>query len=330
VSDGATIALLEELAAPHAEALRSALPAPHRIVQADAHRDVLAEADYVVVRDGILDGDAIAAAPRLRRVVRIDLAGGQVDESALAARSIPLDLVPSTSLMSVGEHAVMCILALLKRFPEASERLRRGEIVDGVEPSLTTQDHYAFNWVGLEHFEALRGATVGLVGVGRIGLHTAALLRAFGADVVYTKRTRFSPDRERDLGVRFLPFEDLLAASHVVSLHLRFTAETERMMGAREFARMPTGSFFVNTSRGRLVDEDALRSALVSGHLAGAALDVFWLEPLPSQSPLLTTSNLILTPHSAGIPAAESQTIELREAGHLIARDAEQASAGPQ
>jgi D-3-phosphoglycerate dehydrogenase len=328
--DGVTIALLEGLAEQQAEALRSSLPAPHRIVQAEANPGALADADYVVVRDGVLDADAIAAATRLRRVVRIDLASGHVDEAALSRRSIPLDVVPSTSLMSVGEHAVMCILALLKRFPEASARLRRGQIVPGVEPSLTTQEHYAFNWVGLERFEALRGSTVGLVGLGRIGQHTAALLRAFGANVVYTKRTRLSSDCERELGVRYLSFEDLLEASDVVSLHLRFTPETERMMGAIEFARMPSGSFFVNTSRGRLVDEDALSRALESGHLAGAALDVFWMEPLPAESPLLAIPNLILTPHSGGIPAAESQKIELREAGQLIASDAVRASAGHQ
>ena len=300
------------------------------MVQADARPRSLAGADYVVLRDGVLDGDAIAAAPALRRVVRIDLAGGQVDESALAARSIPLDLVPSTSLMSVAEHAVMCILALLKRFPAAAQQpAPRRDRRHGVQPSLTTQDHYALQLGRLERFEALRGATVGLVGVGRIGLHAAALLRAFGADVVYTKRTRFSPDRERDLGVRFLPFEDLLAESHVVSLHARFTAETERMMGAAEFARMPSGSFFVNTSRGRLVDEDALGSALESGHLAGAALDVIWLEPLPSQRPLLTTPNLILTPAFRWNPCGGVADDRAREAGHLIARDAEQASAGP-
>jgi phosphoglycerate dehydrogenase-like enzyme len=89
------------------------------------------------------------------------------------------------------------------------------------------------------------------------------------------------------------------------------------MMGEREFGLMQDDSFFVNTARGRLVDEAALVKALESGHLAGAALDVFWLEPLPAHSPLLNTPKLLLTPHTAGIPSAESQILELREAARL-------------
>jgi phosphoglycerate dehydrogenase-like enzyme len=322
VSDGVTVAVLEDLGAEQLTTLRSALPEGARLVQAGpGDHAALAGAEYVVVRDGVLDADAVAGAPRLRRVVRIDLGSGSVDEDALEERSIPVDLIPSTSLMSVAEHAVMCMLALLKRFPLAVERLRLGVVAGGVEPSLTTQEHYAYNWVGLERFEALRGATVGLIGLGRIGRHTAHLLNAFGADVVYAKRTPLDADEEDALGVRHLPLDELLERSHIVSLHARFTDETERMMGRREFARMGRGSFFVNTSRGRLVDERALYDALEHGHLAGAALDVFWMEPLPRDSPLLGAPNLILTPHTAGIPASESQEIELREAGLCIARD---------
>jgi phosphoglycerate dehydrogenase-like enzyme len=255
-------------------------------------------------------------------VVRIDLGRGSIDEPALEGRSIPVDVVPSTSLMSVAEHAVMCMLALLKRYPAVEQQLRAGVIAGGVQPSVTTQEHYAYNWVGCERFEALRGATVGLVGLGRIGRHAARLLQAFGADVVYTKRSRLEPADEATLGVRYASFEELLAQSRVVSLHARFAPETERMIGEGQLQRMPRGSFLVNTSRGRLVDEDALCRALESGQLAGAALDVMWLEPLPPDSPLLSAPNLILTPHTGGIPAAESQEIELREAARLIAAHA--------
>ena len=89
------------------------------------------------------------------------------------------------------------------------------------------------------------------------------------------------------------------------------------MFGAREFALMPEGSYFVNTARGRLVDEDALVAALESGHLGGAALDVFWYEPLQADSPLLRAPKLLLTPHTGGIPSAESYVLELREAARL-------------
>ena len=129
-----------------------------------------------------------------------------------------------------------------------------------------------------------------------------------------------SPEEEKELGVRYLPFDELLAESHCVSLHNRFTPETEKMMGAREFALMPEGSFFVNTARGRLVDEDALMAALHSGHLAGAGLDVFWWEPILADSPLRSTPNLLMTPHTGGIPSAVSVAQELAAAGRVIAR----------
>jgi len=310
------VALLDELTEEQRAAFADALPAGWR---ATWNGDGLDEAAAFVVRDSDVGTSALDRAPRLRRVVRIDPGKGDVDAALCAARGIAVDVVSSVSLRSVAEHTVMAVLALLKRLPKATERLRAGVVVDGVEPALTTQESYAYNWVGLEHFDALYGQTVGLVGLGRIGGRTATLLKAFGADVVYTKRTRLDEVEERALGVRHLAFDELLQASKCVSLHARFVPETERMFGAREFGLMPEGSFFVNTARGRLVDEDALVGALESGHLAGAALDVFFYEPLPADSPLLRAPNLLLTPHTGGIPSAESYVLELREAARLAA-----------
>jgi phosphoglycerate dehydrogenase-like enzyme len=320
-----TVALLEELPEDQLDVLRTALPDGWR-VSAAADDEALGQAEHLVVRDGRADADVLERASRLRSVVRIDLGEGFVDEEACRRRSIPVELVPSPALLSVAEHTVAVILAIVKRIPQAGERLRAGERAGGVEPEVTTQESYAYNWVGLERFEALFGLTVGLVGLGKIGTHAARLLRPFGVDLVYTKRNRLARDEEAALGVRYLPFERLLQESHCVSLHNRFTPETERMMGEREFAAMQAGSFFVNTARGRLVDEDALVRALESGHLAGAALDVFWMEPLPSESPLLSAPNILLTPHTGGIPIAESRKAELRDAGRRLAAAAERAA----
>ena len=265
----------------------------------------------------------MAALPSLRGVVTLDSGGATPSAEVCEAQGIWADKVLSPSLISVAEHAVMMILALFKRLPTAHRRLMDGVIVDGMEPFVTDQENYSYNWVGLEIFEALVGRRVGLVGVGKIGREAATRLAAFGMDVIYTKRNRFSPEEEAALGIRYLPFDELLAASHCVSLHNRFTPETEKMMGAREFALMPEGSFFVNTARGRLVDEDALMAALHSGHLAGAALDVFWWEPILPDSPLRTTPNLLMTPHTGGIPSAISVAQELAAAGSVIARRTE-------
>ena len=310
------VALLDELTEEQRVAFATALPAGWR---ATWNGGGLEEAAVFVVRDSDVGPAELDRAPELRRVVRIDPGRGELDAALCTARGVAVDVVSSVSLKSVAEHSVMAMLALLKRLPQATERLRAGVVTGGVEPELTTQESYAYNWVGLDHFDALYGQTVGLVGLGRIGGHAATLLKAFGAEVLYTKRTRLAEAEERELGVRYLPFDELLQASKCVSLHARFTPETERMFGAREFELMPAGSFFVNTARGRLVDEDALVAALESGHLAGAALDVFFYEPLPPDSPLLGAPNLLLTPHTGGIPSAESYVLELREAARLAA-----------
>lgn len=312
-----TVALLESLSDDEVDALRSALPDDWTVAGTEA----LAGADYLVVRDGTADAASIEAPSGLRRVVQIAMGSGELDGDACAARGVPIDVVRSPALLSVAEHAVTGVLMLLKRIQRVSAELRVGEAAGGVEPAVTTQESYAFNWTGLEHWEALYGKTIGLVGLGQIGTHAARLLAAFGADVVYTKPNRLDAAREAELGVRYASLDDLLRTSRCVSLHNRFTPETERMMGAREFALMPEGSFFVNTARGRLVDEAALVDALESGHLAGAALDVFWMEPLPADSPLLGAPNLVLTPHTAGIPIAESRRLELQAAGRLLAAE---------
>ena len=309
------VAIVEELPAEQRAALERALPGGWSLGSGES---ALAHAEIALVRDGTLGENEMRQAPHLRRVVQIDVGGGNVDSDACRQRQIQLQVVQSPALNSVAEHAVMLMLMLFKRQVEASARLREGVVVGGVEPAVTTQESYAYNWVGLEQFDALYGKTVGLVGLGRIGLHTTSLLRCFGCDVLYTKPNRLRESDEAQSGARYRQFDDLLQEADCVSLHHRFAPETERTMGPREFGLMRPGSFFVNTARGRLVDEDALVQALETGHLAGAALDVFWYEPLPADSPLLRAPRLLLTPHTGGIPTAESQILELQEAARLV------------
>lgn len=312
------LAPLDDLTESERSTVANALPGGWEL---SANGD-LGEAEAILVRDGTLDAALLDAAPSARRVVQIALGAGSVDADACASRGIVLESIPSPALNSVAEHAVMVMLALLKRLPRVAEELRAGLIAGGVEPAVTTQESYAFNWTGLEHWEALHGKTVGLVGIGQIGRHVAKLVNAFGADVLYTKPTRLPADDEQRLGVSYASLDELLGRSNIVSLHNRFTAETERLMNDRTFSLMRPGAFFVNTARGRLVDEAALLRALESGRLAGAALDVFWMEPLPADSPLLSAPNLLLTPHTGGIPIAESRVLELADAARALSRDA--------
>ena len=309
------LGLVEELPDDQLAVLRDSLPAGWAVGDVDG-------ADALLVRDGTVDAATLERA-RERRAASSgsSWAAAPSTTTACAARGITVSAVPSPSLYSVAEHAVMSMLVLLKRYPRVSAELRSGLVAGGVEPAVTTQESYAFNWTGLERWEALYGKTVGLVGIGQIGRHVARILGAFGAQVVYTKPNRLPPEDEERLGVAYASFEELLARSHVVSLHNRFVPETERMMDDRAFGLMRDGSFFVNTARGRLVDEGALLRALESGKLAGAALDVFWLEPLPADSPLLQAPNLVLTPHTGGIPIAESRLLELGDAARSLAAE---------
>ena len=317
---GPKVAVVEEFTAAQVEALRKALPSDATVLTDAIGAGTIGQADYLVIREDGLDDDRLAALASLRGVVTIDSGGASVSGEICESMGAWTEVVLSPGPISVAEHTVMFILALFKRLPTGHRRLMDGVIVDGMEPFVTDQLNYSYNWVGLDLFEAVLGKTVGLVGVGQIGSAAARMLVAFGVDVVYYKRNRFSPEEEQEMGIRYLPFDELLAESHCVSLHNKFTPETEKMMGAREFALMPEGSFFVNTARGRLVDEDALMEALHSGHLAGAALDVFWWEPILPDSPLRSTPNLLMTPHTAGTPAGDTVALELGSAGRVIRR----------
>jgi len=178
----------------------------------------------------------------------------------------------------------MLILALIKRLP-ASERVTRagrffpGEVIEA----------------GIDD---LADATVGIVGMGQIGRAVAERLAPFGSTIVYHAR-RDEPEVEARVGARRLPLDELLRASNIVTLHVALTPETHHLIGAAELAMMPRGSWLVNAGRGGLVDEAALRSAVVDGHLAGAALDVVEAET-SGTNPFADVPDILVTPHLGG------------------------------
>ena len=144
-------------------------------------------------------------------------------------------------------------------------------------------------------------STVGLIGLGEISGLVARRLRAMGARVVYFKRTPLSADEERGYGeISYAPLDDLLAEADFVSLHLPYSAATEKFAGRDFFAKMKRGAYLINAARGGLVDEQALYASLKGGHLSGAALDVYRYEPVPPDCPLLMLDNVLWTPHIAG------------------------------
>ena len=230
----------------------------------------------------------------------------------IASTSVPIHAIENPALMGVAEHAILMMLALAKRLPWVLEKTRRGEwSVDKSQPALTTQTDYCYNWIDLETFGTLSGRTIGLVGLGYIGQATARMLRGFAARVIYHTRTRLPADTEAALGVTWCSLDTLLEESDYVSLHHRFVdgpGGNDAQFGADAFRRMRRTACLINTARGRLVDEDALCHAIESGEIAGAALDVFRYEPLPSDHPFFRVppEKLILTPHLAGVPMLDA------------------------
>ncbi|SEG93669.1 D-3-phosphoglycerate dehydrogenase [Nonomuraea solani] len=207
--------------------------------------------------------------------------GGPVNANleAAAQAGVAVTFAPGRNAVATAEHTLAMLLAATRRIPQTHADLAGG---------VWRGDYYKYDNVGPE----LEGNTVGLVGYGAIGRRVARMLAGFGAEVLVHDPYVDVPGR--------VDLPELLERSRFVSLHARATPETAGMIGAAEIAAMPRGSVLVNCARGALLDYDALCDALDSGQLFGAAMDVFPEEPIPQGSRLLTTPNLIMTPHLAG------------------------------
>lgn len=208
---------------------------------------------------------------------------------------IPVANNGGANRIAVAEHTIMLMLAVYKRLPENHAR--------------TVEGRWSGNSHGMDMF-LLRGKTLGLIGLGAIGREVALRARAFGMDIVYSERVRLSPQEEQDLGVRFVPLEELLAVSDIVSPHLHLTAETERMLGEPELDSMKRGSVIINVSRAQLIDNDHLLKALRNGHIGGAGFDVYETEPTVDGDPLLTHPNVVCTPHAANTRDSHNMAME--------------------
>ncbi|KUO06145.1 C-terminal binding protein [Streptomyces caeruleatus] len=221
--------------------------------------------------------DDIASLDNCQAVVRYGMGYDNIDVSAAAASGVPVSIVPDASTDEVATHAFAMGLALSRRLPQGHAAIRDG------------------GWAGRIAYDApkLTDLVVGVVGLGRIGRIVAASWSAVGARVhAYDPFTSVPEIPAAEL-------TEVLEKSHVVSLHLPLTDETRHLVSGDVLRRMRPGAVVVNVSRGGLVDEQALADALHSGHLAGAALDVFAQEPLPTEHPLREAPNVILTPHIA-------------------------------
>ncbi len=256
----------------------------------------LPEVQLLILKNFALDAADIATAHGLRGVQKLGLLTDSVDAKTLDRRGIPLRTLRLPSAVAVADHTLALILALSRQFVAGRLAMSLPSTVQAIR---TDERHFAYNWAGLST-SALAGKSLGLIGFGEVAVEVARRARAFGMRVRYTKRVPLPAATERRFGVRFMPFESLLNQSDIVSVHVPHTSETERLIGAGQLASMKPGALLINTARGAIVDETALIDSLNSGHLGGAGLDVFTVEPLPRDSPLLTAPRTVLSPHVAG------------------------------
>ncbi len=228
-----------------------------------------------------IGGEVLDALPRCRLVVRWGIGFDQIDLVAATERGVAVANAPNYGTGDVAEHTLALLMTVARRIPEYHEDMRRG------------------GWTAATGVNRMAGRTVGLIGVGRIGAAFAQLARGIGLNVIGMDLFR-SDDEMRQSGIEPVEIDTLLARSDYLSLHVPLTPETENLIDAALLAKVKPGAILVNTSRGRVVDEQALIDALDDGRLAGAALDVFQVEPLPADSPIRRHDRVLLTPHYAG------------------------------
>lgn len=226
-----------------------------------------------------------SACPRLKLLSLWGTGTDNVDLAAASRHGVTVTNTPGVAAVSIAEHSLMLTLAVARKIIGLHNRTVAGEWAKGQSIQL-------------------HGKTLGIIGLGAIGRQFARLGQGIGMKVV-----AWTMNPNPALGFDLVELDDLLRTSDVVSVHLRQSPQTLAFLGREQLAMMKPGSILINTARGPIVDEAALIDALQSGHLAGAGLDVFDVEPLPNGHPLTRCETAVLTPHCAGV------TPEVLEAG---------------
>jgi D-3-phosphoglycerate dehydrogenase len=264
-------------------------------------KEALRAADGVIVRSKPqVTADLLEDPGKLRVIVRAGVGVDNIDIAAATRKGIVVMNTPGGNTVSTAEHTISMLMALSRHIPTADATMKAGK-----------WDRNKF--LGAQ----LAGKTLGIIGLGRIGKEVAR--RAIGLDMKVVGVDPFlAPDRAAQLGIESVPDVDtLLPRCDFLTIHTPGGAENMNLIGAAQLARMKHGARVINCARGGLINEDALAEALRSGHIAGAALDVFVKEPPPTDHPLLKLANVVTTPH-LGASTVEAQDAVAREAAQLL------------
>jgi lactate dehydrogenase-like 2-hydroxyacid dehydrogenase len=253
------------------------------------------------VDDELLD----AAGPGLKVVSNFAVGYDNIDVPACRRRGVAVGNTPGVLTETTADLAFALLMAAARRLPEGVDYVREDRWRTWGPMLLLGKD--------------VHGATLGLVGFGRIGREMARRATGFGMRTLYYSRTRADAVVERELSATFAPFEQVLAESDFLSLHTPLSEETRHLIDAAALARMKRGAILVNTSRGAVVDQDALAAALRSGRLFAAGLDVTDPEPLRADHPLVGLPNCLIVPHIASASERTRDAMAVKAARNLIA-----------
>ena len=288
------VVLGENLPAFAGQRLRAVLPegVEFEAVQAPGEEELLrcARGAQVLVTVRVrVDARILALLPSVRFIQTLGVGYDYLDLAAMEASGVVAANNPGFNATTVADHTIMLMLVLLNRFVAAHDATRSG--------AFPMMQFIAANQTTMRE---LGDETVGLIGFGNIGRAVAERLAGFKTETLYYARHRADESTEARYGVRYAPLNELLASASIVSLHVPASPGTRHMFGAAELEQMQPGAFLINTSRGELIDETALRRAISGGPLAGAGLDVIQNEQTEVH-PFADLPQVVVTPHSAGI-----------------------------
>lgn len=255
----------------------------------DAKAPLLADAVVVVVLPATIPVELAQKCPNLKLVQSISAGTDKMDVAALANLGIKVANNGGGNAVAVAEHAIVLMVSTYRKLPLHFASVKAGQWVEGI------------GWENWDVAHELTDKRVGIVGAGAIGREVAKRLQGWDCDLAYSDVFRLPAETEEQLNLTYIPFDDLLETSDVVTLHTPLSKGTLGLIGSRELGVMKPDAILINTSRGGVVDEAALIEALRSGEIAGAGLDVLEQEPADPANPLLGMDNVVVTPHSASM-----------------------------
>lgn len=245
-----------------------------------------------------INNDVIENLPSLKHIAVFGTALDHIDENAAKRNGIAISSIPNSFTMSVAEHTMALMFSLIKKIPEINNRIKNNSEWPSVEVDL------------------INGKTMGIIGSGLIGEQVAKMASSFGMHVIMSPVIRLDNSRIRTIE-EFAEVADinlLLENSDVISIHTRLTAETKHLIDNEQFSKIKSNAIIINTARGSLINQSVLYDALITGKIAGAALDVFEKEPIEENNPLKTLKNVLLTSHNG----ANSKELIFKSINNLL------------